>query len=97
MIADKVRELKDVSSLSAVPIIKIGRHCFEPYACDFMGQCWKSVPQNSVFELAGMSKEKQFELFDNGIVKISDVPADYSLEKNQRIQVDATNSGKGSN
>ena len=94
MIAEKVRELKEVSFLSSVPDIKIGKHCFEPYACDFMGQCWKNVPQNSVFELAGMSKEKQFELYDSGIVKISDVPADYSLEKNQRIQVDATNTGK---
>ena len=94
MIADKVRELKEISFLSAAPDIKIGKHCFEPYACDFIGQCWKNLPQNSVFELAGMSKEKQFELYDNGIVKINDVPADYSLEKNQRIQVDATNTGK---
>ncbi len=94
MIADKVIELKALSSFSAVPDVKIGKHCFEPYNCDFMGQCWKNVPHNSVFELAGMSKERQFELFDNGIQKISDVPKDYSLEKNQRIQVDATNSGK---
>ncbi len=94
MIAEKVREMKEVSFLSFVPDIKIGKHCFEPYTCDFMGQCWKNVPQNSVFELAGMSKEKQFELYNNGIVKIIEVPADYSLEKNQRIQVDATNSGK---
>jgi hypothetical protein len=93
-IADKVRELKEVSSFSAVPAIKIGKHCFEPYACDFMGQCWKNIPQNSVFELAGMSREKQFELFNNGFVKISELPAEYPLEKNQRIQVDATNTGK---
>lgn len=93
-IANKVRELKEVSSFSAVPAIKIGKHCFEPYACDFMGLCWKNIPQNSVFELAGMSREKQFELFNNGFVKISELPAEYPLEKNQRIQVDATNTGK---
>ncbi len=93
-IAEKVRELKEVSSLSAVPEIKIGTHCFEPYACDFMGTCWKNVPENSVFEIAGMHRPKQFEMYDSGIVKISDVPPNYSLDKNQRIQVDATNTGK---
>lgn len=94
MIAEKVSELKDVVALSKTPDIKIGTHCFEPYSCDFMGQCWKNVPQNSVFEIAGMGKQKQFEMFERGIVKISDVPADYELEKNQRIQVNASNSGK---
>jgi len=94
MIAETINELKEVAALSSVPEIKIGTHCFEPYTCDFMGVCWKNIPENSVFEIAGMSRQKQFEMYESGIVKIGDVQPDYSLEKNQRIQVDATNTGK---
>jgi len=94
MVAEKVNELKEVAALLSAPDIKIGTQCFEPYTCDFMGQCWKDVPENSVFEIAGMGRQKQFEMYDNGLVKISDVPPDYTLEKNQRIQVNATNSNQ---
>ena len=93
-IEDKIIELKETAAQSTMPDVKTGPHCFEPYTCDFWGQCWKSIPDNSVFEIAGMSKLKQFELLESGISKISEVPPDYALEKNQRIQVDATNSGK---
>lgn len=94
LIEEKVNELKETVTLPSVPNIKIGTHCFEPYACDFMGHCWKNIPADSVFEIAGMGRQKQFELFEKGIRKISEIPADEPLEKNQRIQVNATNTGQ---
>lgn len=86
-IAGKIPKLKEVIGQTAVPDIAIGPQCFSPYACDFMGHCWKNIPKNNVFELGGMGKAEQFEMYQKGIVKIEDVPDNYPLRAEQKIQV----------
>lgn len=86
-ITAKVPYLKEMISQSAVPNVDIGPHCFSPYECDFMGHCWKKIPKQSVFEIGGMNKADQFEMYKKGIVSIKDVPDDYPLREEQKIQV----------
>lgn len=86
-IEKKVPYLKQMISQPAVPDVDIGPHCFNPYECDFRAHCWKKVPENSVFEISGMHKADQFEMFKKGIVKIEDIPDDYPLKDDQKIQV----------
>lgn len=88
LIDKKIPYLKEVIGKQATPNIPIGPHCFSPYECDFMGHCWKDVPKNSVFEIGGMHKAEQFRMYDQGIVKIEDVPRTYPLTEAQRIQVE---------
>jgi hypothetical protein len=71
-----------------VPAIDIGEQCTKPYPCDFMGHCWKHIPEESVFSLGGRGLKK-FDLYRQGIVDLQDVP-DHLLSKHQRQQKHAT-------
>ena len=72
----------------SLPVIDIGEHCEDPYACDFMGHCWAHIPRISVFNLKGKGA-KAFDLYRKGIVHFRDIPED-SLSPSQRTQVEAT-------
>ena len=76
------------------PNIDIGPHCSNPYPCDFREHCWKHIPANSVFDIAGLQSKKKFELYYQGIVKFEDIPSDISLNQKQQLQVDAELHGK---
>ena len=71
-----------------MPCIDIGPHCSDPYDCQFMGTCWKHVPENSVFSLRGHGVDK-FNLYRQGIVSMEDIPLDI-LPRDQLLQVDGT-------
>jgi hypothetical protein len=87
-VRNKIAEAKQILSGGVVPEINIGKHCFEPYGCDFFGHCWKPLPADSVFEIAGMQKAKLFEMYQSGITTIADVPEDFPLRAPQKLQVD---------
>ena len=86
-IKSQIKKFKKVLKEKEIPDIKIGPHCRNPYDCSFIGYCWKNVPEYSVFDIAGLRLEKKFELYNNGIVDIKDIPKDFKLSANQRIQV----------
>jgi hypothetical protein len=79
---------KAVLSEPLVPEIDIGPYCDEPYACDFMGHCWRHVPDHSVFTVARMKKDHKFRLYNEGIVRIEDIPEDFPLNKTSRVHVE---------
>lgn len=80
---------KQVISNAEMPKIGIGEHCFVPYGCDFMGTCWKQVPPDSVFEITGITKSEQFELYQSGYQTISEIPDRNELDKNANIHIQA--------
>ena len=86
-VIEKLRRFDKVLDRDSIPDIPIGPHCFDPYQCDFMGHCWKHVPENSVFEVGNLRGDKKFELYNRGIIHIKDIPDEYPLSVNQRIQV----------
>ena len=47
IIAANVERLKKVVALPHAPQVAVGPHCREPYTCDFLGHCWKNVPQEN--------------------------------------------------
>ncbi len=88
-IRQQILHSKATLAKKEIPNINIGEHCYAPYACDFIGTCWKHIPKDSVFEIGGMTKRKMFELYHQGIVKIADIPDDTDLNDALRIQVEA--------
>ncbi len=64
----------------------ISLSCEDPYDCSLMDECWKNVPEGSVFEFSRMFKKKCFELHDGGIVCLNEVPEDIKLNDKQKIQ-----------
>lgn len=93
-VRDKIAELKAVLAGPEVPAIEIGPQCTDPYACDFMGHCWQHVPGDSVFDIAGLIGPKKWELYRKGILRMVDVPDDFSLNSSQKLQVEGVKRGK---
>ncbi len=93
-IEEKIGVFKQVLASTQVPDVAIGEHCFTPYPCDFMGTCWKHIPKNSIFEISGIPKSMQFELYRAGYASILDIPADNLLDKNANIHLQSAKTGK---
>lgn len=79
---------------SDIPKIDIGPHCNSPYNCEFMGHCWKHVPEYSIFNISRLKSDKKFELYKDGIIEFEDIPSEYYLNDNQRLQVDSELNGQ---
>jgi len=76
------------------PVIDIGPYCTDPYECDFRSYCWQHLPECSVFDIATLRKNRKFALYYRGVLHMKDIPADFSLSDNMRIQVEAELTGK---
>ncbi|MDD2368503.1 MAG: DUF2779 domain-containing protein, partial [Sulfuricurvum sp.] len=73
------------------PSIEIGKHCKNPYECDAMHYCWKvqrSIPDYSVFNIFNLGSKNQVELYDQGIVRIEEIPDSYKMTPIQRQKVE---------
>ncbi len=88
-IKENISRLLDVAMDTRQPETPIGTHCFNPYPCDFMGTCWKKIPENSVLNLSGTAKEELFALYNSGIKTIEEIPADLNLNEQLKLQVDS--------
>ncbi|UTW61361.1 DUF2779 domain-containing protein [bacterium SCSIO 12741] len=84
----KVALFRKVLKQEKVPRRKIGNQCTEPLPCDFKSVCWKDVPENSIFELVGLPKDRMFEYWKDGVKKIADIPRDEEISFSQKIQMD---------
>ena len=74
-------EAHAVLEQNTIPNVAIGKHCFRPYPCDFMGVCWKeTLTEKSIFNLPLIDKNKLFEWFDLGLKNIDQLHDDL-LEK----------------
>lgn len=73
------------------PSIEIGKHCKKPYDCDAMYYCWKvqrSIPDYSVFNIFNLGSKNQIELYNQGIVRIEEIPDSYKMTPIQQQKVD---------
>lgn len=93
-VKENVVKFKKVLLKKQIPVKDIGEHCDKPYICGFYNYCRKHIPENSVFDFSGMHSEKKYELYREGIISLDDVPEDYSLNKNNRLQLEVYNNGK---
>lgn len=78
---EKVSALLPVVTSAKMPEVPIGEQCFSPYPCDFMGTCWKNIPQPSIFQLPGAPKSELFRLFHQGIQTVDQIPMQNELGK----------------
>jgi hypothetical protein len=85
-VENAVQKAKAILIQPNIPETPIGEQCMSPYECDFKGHCWKNIPEKSVFEFAGMQLSRKFELFNQGMVFMKDVPPEL-LNSGQKIQV----------
>ncbi len=86
-VARETSRLKEVLKGKVIPQIPIGKQCSDPYPCSFMGYCWRDVPEYSVFDIANLKTEMKFELYNQGYIKLEDIPINYGLNDKQWMQV----------
>jgi hypothetical protein len=92
-VRDNILRFKKVLSSKQEPAEFIGAKCSKPYDCDFIGHCWKDVPEYSIFNLANIRKTKAEELYHSGFTLITDLPYDYKLTESQNRQVQCERDG----
>jgi predicted RecB family nuclease len=92
-VQENIQELKNVLSVREIPKELIGEKCFSPYNCDFMGHCWKDVPEYSIFNLANLKKKEAERLYHSGVTLITDLPYDHKLSATQAHQVQSERDG----
>lgn len=56
-ISSKIQRAKETLLLEKAPAIEPGPHCTNPYPCDFIGHCWKSVPKSQWPEIKASNEE----------------------------------------
>jgi hypothetical protein len=79
--------------LKTRPSVKIGRHCDHPYVCPIHDQCWSILPKNNVLDLY-RGANKGFKLLACGIDLIRDIPEEFPLTENQKIQRQVATTGQ---
>ena len=83
-IPNQIESFKKLISQDFVPNIDIGIHCSTPYGCDFMGHCWKHIPEYSIFNISNLYTTKKFELYENGLISFDQLDLNNSkLNSNQ--------------
>jgi hypothetical protein len=79
-----------IMSKSKPPEPEIGRQCAD---CDLFGECWPCLPERSVLCLH-RGGEKAYDLMNEGILSIKDIPDGVPLTEKQEIQVHCEKTGE---
>ncbi|MFC1948945.1 DUF2779 domain-containing protein [Chloroflexota bacterium] len=87
-----VKAMLELIAADSCPDVTIGSQCNSPYGCP-IAECWSFLPDGSVFELH-RGGQKRFDLFNDGILSINDIPDNYRLTDGQRIQRQSVLSGQ---
>lgn len=85
-IADQVGEMGKTIRAARCPDIQIGRQCDSPYTCPLHERCWSFLPPQNVLDLYDDKKGRGWDLLNRGVLRIAEIPADYSLSAKQEIQ-----------
>ena len=55
------------------PETQIGKHCFDPYSCDYWQYCTRDLPKPNVFDLKNMQRRTKFKKYDEGLISFEDL------------------------
>ncbi len=86
-IPDRIEAFSAILRQSSPPEVAIGPHCSDPFPCDFISFCWMDVPEQNVLNISRIGA-RGWQLFNEGIIAITDIPDDLDLNAKQRNQVD---------
>lgn len=91
-ILDRIETMLEIITTDTCPDITIGKHCNDPYDCH-LEECWGFLPEDNVFHLY-RGRQKSFDLLEEGILSIKDIPNSFKLTNVQRLQKDCVQSGE---
>ncbi len=91
-IRDRIAQLLKTVASPLCPEVGIGPQCSNPYQCA-LSECWEGLPEHNVFTLYYAGK-KSHELYRNGVLEITGIPASYKLNDKQNIQCACVRTGR---
>jgi hypothetical protein len=92
-VANNLANFQALLSSNILPAMDIGPHCSEPYDCPFYGHCSSHLPaENPITDLIGSSR-KVWQLYNQGVMSIEDIPENFELSKSQHSQVNGVKNG----
>jgi len=91
-VAEKIKEMRRIIA-GPRPKQLIGAHCNDPYKCALCEKCWDFLPEHNVTELY-YAKKQGYDLLQQGILRIADIPSTVKLGAKQTIQQEAIISGE---
>jgi predicted RecB family nuclease len=74
-----IRSFNEMLAKPEEPEIRPGRHCRNPYDCEFREYCTKDMPEHWVLNLSGITQRKLDDLAAMGVEDIRDIPPSFSL------------------
>ena len=92
-IPDQVSMMRGIIGSKTCPETKLGGNCDSPYPCPLKESCWSFLPERNVFSLY-RGGARIMDLFEGGIMSLTDILDDFALTENQRIQVECEKSGQ---
>ena len=72
-VVKRIGELRAYTAGEEEPEMDIGLHCVSPYGCDYFGYCARHLPKPSIFDVHGLSQEKKFDYYHDGILSFADI------------------------
>lgn len=72
------------------PAMDIGLYCENPYQCIYREYCGGHLPQQSVFDIAGMRTSRKYQLYHDGILSYPDLLQKAKLSDKQRRQIESS-------
>ena len=90
-----VEQMSLVLEQNVIPDISIGKHCFSPYDCDYLGTCWKNTQTpKSIFKIGKSDRDQLFALYFSGADTVDKIDFDTDLKPNIKIQANCINTGE---
>ncbi len=86
-VPERLAAMKETCELHSPPRMDIGPHCTSPRECALMPECWARVPKPSIFNITGY--RNKWDLYEQGIVQLKDVPDDIKLSNSQQAFLDS--------
>ncbi len=69
---DRIRKYMETADHSE-PECDISICCDDPYECIYKAYCSRHLPEQSVFNIHGLTKKKKYEYYHNGIITFEDI------------------------
>lgn len=96
-IVDETREqIKTAFAfLETEPVPSLIEYCnTDRLGCAFIRHHFPELPERTIFDITYLANEKRRRLLADGIIDIADIPDDFPLSENQRMQVAAARTGE---
>ena len=88
-VGKNIDEFREYASQEQEPEKDIDLCCEVPYACAYKAYCGRNLPKPSIFDVAGLTDKKAYQLYHSGIKSFEDViEKKVKLTERQLLQVE---------